>query len=503
MNNGTPLITGASTVAVAGATGYVGGRLVPRLLDGGCHVRCLVRDQHKILARPWGSNPRVSLVLGDLSAEDTVASALAGCRVAFYLVHSMKVARREYARRDREIAGRFARAAHRAGVARIIYLGGLGETGDGLSEHLASRREVESALASTPVPVTVLRAAMIIGAGSASFETLRYLVERLPVMITPRWVHTECQPIAIGDVLNYLVACLSTPETTGKTLDIGGAEAATYVDIMQTMARALGLRARRVIPVPVLTPHLSSLWIHLVTPVSKDIARPLAEGLRNRVVCRNDEASRLMPGRRLTITEAVSAALEAHSGDGSSTSWTDAGVIPGDPDWAGGKVFVDRRATRVRVPPAETFGAVCRVGGKQGWYSAGWLWRLRGAIDRLAGGPGLSRGRRHPEEIRYGDALDFWRVTDIDPHRRLALRAEMKLPGDAELEFAVQPDGRGTRLTQTARFKPRGLGGLLYWWAVLPVHHFVFQRMLGGIRRDAEKGDGEGRSDRARRADRR
>jgi len=487
MNEKSMPATGIRTIAVVGATGYVGGRLVPRLLDAGYHVRCLARDERKVKARPWGSNPLASFARTDLSQEDGVAAALAGCHAAFYLVHSMNVARREYRRRDQEIAERFARAAHHAGVARIIYLGGLGETGDGLSEHLASRREVESALASTPVPVTTLRAAMIIGAGSASFETLRYLVERLPVMITPRWVHTECQPIAIGDVLHYLVACLDAPETTGKTLDIGGANVATYAQIMQTMARALRLPARRVIPVPVLTPRLSSLWIHLVTPVNKEIARPLAEGLKNRVVCRDDEAARLMPGHRLTIAEAVSAALQAGGADSSSTSWTDTGVMPGDPDWAGGKVFVDRRATQVRVPPAATFGAVCRVGGRQGWYSAGWLWRLRGAIDRLAGGPGLSRGRRHPEEIRYGDALDFWRVTAIDPHQRLALRAEMKLPGDAELEFAVQADGRGTRLTQTARFKPRGLGGLLYWWAVFPVHQLVFQRMLDGIRRDAEK----------------
>jgi hypothetical protein len=333
--------------------------------------------------------------------------------------------------------------------------------------------------------VTTLRAAMIIGSGSASFEILRYLVERLPWMITPRWVSTECQPIAVRDALHYLVACLDTPETVGRTIDIGGPDVVRYRDLLQTMARVLGLPRRRIIPVPVLTPRLSSLWIHLVTPLSQHIARPLAEGLRNRVVCRDDTANRMMPHDCLPVEDAIGHAVERRDKRDVETAWMDAGVIPGDPDWAGGSVFTDRRSATVSVSPDAAFRAVCRVGGKQGWYSR-WLWEVRGAFDRLVGGPGLSRGRRHPDLISYGDALDFWRVTGIERNRRLALRAEMKLPGEALLEFNLTPTPDGCRLEQVARFKPRGLGGLLYWYAVLPFHGLVFQRMFDGIRRDAE-----------------
>jgi uncharacterized protein YbjT (DUF2867 family) len=412
------------------------------------------------------------------------------CCVAYYLVHSMMVAGAEYRERDRSLARGFAKAAGTAGLERIIYLGGLGETGDRLSEHLASRREVEAALASGRVPVTVFRAAMIIGSGSASFEILRYLVERLPIMITPRWVSTEAQPIAVRNVLHYLVACLNEPATIRRTLDIGGPDIMTYRQIMQTMAQALGLRERLVVPVPVLTPRLSSLWIHLVTPVSHRIARPLAEGLRNRVVCRDNEAQRLMPQRLLTVRESIDAALgklEAHDVE---TAWSDAGPLPGDPDWSGGKVFTDRRTIEVNAGIDAAYRAICRIGGGQGYYAADWLWRLRGWMDRLVGGPGLRRGRRDPEKVGYGEALDFWRVTGIEPNRRLELRAEMKLPGEASLEFEIRPhpeDRRRCTIVQTARFKPRGLMGLAYWYAVLPLHGIVFSGMLKGIR-DAAKG---------------
>jgi hypothetical protein len=387
------------------------------------------------------------------------------------------------------LARLFARCAESAGLERIIYLGGLGETGDGLSRHLSSRREVEAALASGSVPVTVFRAAMIIGSGSASFEILRYLVERLPVMVTPKWVSTECQPIAIQDALHYLIACLGVPETIGKTLDIGGADVMRYREVLQVTARSIGLRKRFILPVPVLTPKLSSLWIHLITPISQDLARPLADGLRNRVVCRNDEAAQWMPHRRKTIVEAMAAAVGA-SGDGDpETTWMDAGPIPGDPEWAGGAKYTDSREVAVNASPAEVYAAVCRVGGKQGWYSAKWLWQIRGIMDRLAGGPGLSRGRRHADRVDFGDVLDFWRVTDLVKDRRLSLRAEMKLPGEASLEFEIEPDdaaGAGSRLRQIARFKPRGLAGLVYWTAVKPFHKFVFQRMIMGIKSAAE-----------------
>jgi uncharacterized protein YbjT (DUF2867 family) len=421
--------------------------------------------------------------VGDKAA---ALAALEGCAAAYYLVHSMIAVGADYAAHDRAMAERFAEAAEQAGVFRIIYLGGLGELGEGLSTHLASRREVEEVLAARKPKVTVLRAAMIIGSGSASFEILRYLVERLPVMITPKWVTTECQPIAVGNVLKYLVDCLDVPETTGQILDIGGPDVFSYREIMRIMADERGLKTRLVIPVPVLTPKLSSLWIHLVTPLSQSIARPLAEGLRNRVVCRNDEAKRLMPQRLLGVREAIHAALEQVAHNEVETVWSAGGVVPGDPDWAGGTAFTDSRSVGVDASSAETFRAVCRIGGTHGWYGAGWLWQLRGWLDRLVGGPGLRRGRRDPDRVAYGEALDFWRVTRVVPERRLSLRAEMKLPGEALLEFTVEPAGPRSRLTQTARFLPKGLLGIAYWYAVLPFHAFVFAGMLNGIRREAE-----------------
>ncbi len=477
-------------VLVTGASGYIGGRLVPRLLDAGYHVRCLARSPRKLTDRAWAQDPRVEIVTGDAADEHLLRHALSGCEVAYYLIHSMLAAGAAYRDADRRLAETFARAAAATGVQRIIYLGGLGETGENLSEHLTSRREVEHALAVGPVPVTVLRAAMIIGSGSASFEILRYLVERLPVMITPRWVRTECQPIAVRNVLEYLVACPDVPETTGRTLDIGGPDILTYRELMQVMAAALHLRKRWIIPVPVLTPKLSSLWIHLVTPLSHRIARPLAEGLRNRVVCRDDSAVRLMPQRLLPVRESIDLALGRLAGHTVETAWSDAGPIPGDPDWAGGANFVDQRTISIAAPADRVYDAVCRIGGGQGYYAADFLWRLRGWMDRMVGGPGLRRGRRNPEAVGFGEALDFWRVTGIEPGRRLTLRAEMKLPGDALLDFAIEPDANSSgtcTLIQTARFKPRGLLGLAYWWAVVPLHGFVFRGMLQGIRRAAEK----------------
>lgn len=479
-------------VLVTGASGYIGGRLVPRLCDAGYRVRCFVRDPRKLAGRLWVSREGVEVVAGDAADRQSLESAMKGCHSAYYMIHSMIVAGESYRERDLELALNFAKTAAGVGVARIIYLGGLGETGDGLSTHLESRREVETALSSTNVPVTVLRAAMIIGSGSGSFETLRYLVERLPVMVTPRWVSTECQPIAVRNALKYLVECLDTPETIGRTIDIGGPEVLPYREILQIMAQALGLPRRKIIPVPVLTPKLSSLWIHLVTPIHQDLARPLAEGLRNRVVCRNDDAVKLMPQRLLGVREAIDQALGHAVGGVSETTWMDAGVIPGDPEWAGGALYTDDRSTYVDAEPSVVFAAICRVGGKQGWYSADWLWRIRGVMDRLLGGPGLGRGRRHADRLEYGDVLDFWRVTELVPGRHLALRAEMKLPGDAMLQFEVESqatDGKpvaGTRLRQTALFKPRGLAGILYWFAVKPLHGFVFSRMLSGIKEEAE-----------------
>jgi len=480
------LEAGRGPILLTGATGYIGGRLVPKLIAAGHQVRCIVRDARKVDSRSWSSNTSVEIIECDLEDEVRLTNAMRGCTAAYYLVHSMMAAGAQYRQRDRDLACSFARAAAAACVDRIIYLGGLGEIGEGLSEHLTSRREVETTLASTGVAVTVLRAAMIIGSGSTSFEILRYLVERLPIMVTPRWVTTESQPIAVRDVLHYLVECLQVPATRGRTLDIGGPDILPYRRLMDMMSDAMGLRRRLVIPVPVLTPRLSSLWIHLVTPISHRIARPLAEGLRNRVVCRNDEAARLMPHDRMTVRAAIAAALADVTHSEVESSWCDAGPIPGDPHWAGGRVFVDQRSVAVAASGESVFSIVCRLGGDNGYFAADWLWRLRGMMDRLVGGPGLRRGRRCPTTLAFGEAMDFWRVTGFEEGRHVELRAEMRLPGVATLTFDVTPAPGGCTLTQTARFKPRGLAGIAYWYAVAPLHGIVFQGMLHGIRRESE-----------------
>ncbi len=473
-------------IAITGATGYIGGRLAPQLLETGYALRCLVRSAAKLQGRAWTLDPRVEIREADLADAPSLTRELEGCEAAFYLVHSMLAAAGDYAQRDQQLALAFARAARDAGVGRIIYLGGLGETGSDLSEHLSSRRDVERALASTGVPVTVLRAAMIIGSGSASFEILRYLVERLPVMITPKWVNTPCQPIAVENVIAYLVGVLSAPKTIGGAFDIGGSETLCYSGIMRIMAEEFDLPRRLIIPVPVLSPRLSSYWIHLVTPLSNKIARPLAEGLKNPVVCRDDRIRRLVPQKLLNVREAIRAAISQVAASQVETNWSMAGPMPGDPDWSGGTVFRDTREVLIDTPPAAAFRAVCRLGGRRGWHTNDWLWIIRGWLDRLAGGPGLRRGRRDPETLRYGEALDFWRVVGFDLDRCLALRAEMRLPGEGMLEFRIEPVNNSQCIVrQTALFQPHGLLGLLYWYAVLPFHQLVFRGMLSGIERDA------------------
>lgn len=480
--------TGAQPIFVTGASGYVGGRLVPGLLAGGFSVRCLAREPRKLAERSWRSHPNVSVIQGDMRDVDKLTDQLKGCSAAYYLVHSMEASGAQYAAQDRLLASNFAEAAARAGLQRIIYLGGLGELGEGLSRHLHSRREVEERLASTSVPVTTFRAAMIIGAGSASFEILRYLVERLPVMVTPSWVKTESQPVAIHDVLYWLIHCLSVPETIGKTLEIGGPDVLPYYDLMRIMAEELRLRKRLIVPLPMLTPRLSSLWISLVTPVSYKIARPLAEGLRNRVVVTNDEAQRLMPLQTLSVREAIRRAIHKIENREVETRWSAAGPIPGDPNWAGGTVFTDQRSVLINADPTAVFAAICRIGGGNGWYAGDVLWRIRGWMDTLVGGPGLRRGKRHPDKVEFGEALDFWRVVGLERNRSLSLLAEMKLPGQAMLNFDLASAGpeQPTDLTMTARFRPKGLVGIMYWYTVVPLHNFVFGGMLKGIRQAAE-----------------
>lgn len=482
-------------VLVTGATGYIGGRLIPELLEKGWRVRAASRSIEKLKSRPWAQHPSVELMAMDVFRRESLERACGGCSAAFYLVHSMLPGQKDFQAADREAALNMKAAAETAGLEKVIYLGGLGEDSPHLSKHLKSRAEVGSILKSGRVPVTILRAAMIIGSGSASFEILRYLVERLPVMITPKWLKTPSQPIAIRNVIEYLAGCLERPETSGKTYDIGGPDILTYHDLMSIYAEEAGLPRRLVIPVPVLTPRLSSYWIHIVTPVPASIARPLAEGLKNPVLCQENEIRRVIPQELLSCRAAIRLALERLKHDAVPSHWTDAGKVPpvealyeGDPRWAGGTLFEDRRLCRVKASSSDVWNVIARIGGQTGWYYADWLWSLRGVLDRFAGGVGLRRGRRNTSKIFPGDALDFWRALEVSEGKRLLLNAEMKLPGKASLEFKIEPGDAGECvLEQTAKFWPRGLLGILYWYLVCPLHGVIFSGMIKSVARRAEQ----------------
>ncbi|SHI89896.1 Uncharacterized conserved protein YbjT, contains NAD(P)-binding and DUF2867 domains [Malonomonas rubra DSM 5091] len=482
-------------IFVAGASGYIGGRLVPRLLDAGYKVRALARSPQKLAARSWGRHPNLEIARGDVLDGEELTRALHGCHAAYYLVHSMNPQTSDFAVSDRQAALNMVQAAAEAKLSQIIYLSGLGEEEGELSHHLQSRSEVAGLLQQGEVPVTVLRAAMIIGSGSASFEILRYLVERLPIMITPRWIDTPCQPIGVRNVLHYLIGCLDHPATIGQTFDIGQPEVTNYRRLMEIFAEEADLPKRLILPVPVLTPRLSSYWIHLVTPVPAALARPLAEGLSNPVVCRDDRITEILPQDLFDCREAIRRALDRVRQQRIETSWSDSGLIPpaewsqaDDPTWAGGSVFDDSRKVIIQGQADEIWPALASIGGKSGWYYANGLWRLRGIIDRLIGGVGLSRGRRDAEEIFPGDSLDFWRVVEADRPKRLLLAAEMKLPGKAILSLSLeQLDDETTELRQIARFLPLGLSGLLYWYAVTPFHNLVFNGMLRGIAQKSGK----------------
>jgi len=466
-------------VLVTGATGYVGGRLVPRLLDAGHRVRVLARDPARLAGRPW--LPRVEVVRGDVLDPATLPAALAGTEAAYYLVHSMGDTA-SFAERDLEAAAAFGAAARDAGVRRIVYLGGLGDPSSGLSAHLRSRQDTGERLRAAGVPVTEFRAAVIVGAGSLSFEMVRWLAERLPAMICPRWVYQRIQPIAIGDVLEYLVRALDVPASAGRVVEIGGADVLTYRDMLLGYARLRGLR-RLLVPVPFLSPRLSSHWVHWMTPIPRGIARPLVEGLRNEVVVRDGEARRLFPDvHPVPYEEALRRALDRLERGEIETAWSDAlASSQGDRRPVTLSVqegmIVERREFDAPVGPEALFRAFTGLGGDRGWLYANWAWRARGVLDRLAGGVGFRRGRRDPDRLRPGDALDFWRVEALEPGRLLRLRAEMKVPGRAWLQFEALPRPGGSRLVQTAFFAPRGLAGHLYWYALYPVHRAIFANL--------------------------
>jgi len=477
-------------VLVTGATGYVGGRLVPQLLDAGYRVRVLARDPERLQDRPWYA--RVEIAQGDVLQAETLTSAMQGVDAAYYLVHSMSEFR-DFRNRDLTAARNFGRAARDANVQRVIYLGGLGNPDEKLSKHLRSRQETGDALRESGIPVTEFRAAIIVGSGSVSFEIIRTMTERVPLMICPRWVYVRVQPIAIRDILDYLVTALRVPESAGRIIEIGGADAQKYGDMMLGYARARGLK-RWLIPVPVLTPKLSAYWVHWMTPIPANIAHPLIEGLRNEVIVRDDAARKIFPNiQPLDFARALDDALAQLDASQVETSWSDA-LLSSRGDAAQAKfvyregIITETRQRIVAASPEAAYRVFTGLGGKRGWLYANWLWRIRGALDRLVGGVGLRRGRRHPDELHVGDALDFWRVEKIEPNRLLRLRAEMKSPGPAWLEYRAEPQGDGkARLIQTAFFIPKGLFGLLYWYVLYPLHAVVFSGMVDAIAKQAER----------------
>jgi uncharacterized protein YbjT (DUF2867 family) len=472
-------------ILLTGATGYIGGRLLGSLEAEGHPVRCLVRRPELFRSRVGAGT---EVVAGDLLDAGSLERATVGVHTAYYLVHSMGSAG-NFEAVDRQAARQFGAAARAQGVQRIIYLGGLGESIQELSPHLRSRQEVGDILRQSGVPVIELRASIVIGSGSLSFEMIRALVERLPVMITPRWVLARAQPVAIEDVLQYLRAALDVPAQENPIYEIGGPDQVSYGDLMREYARQRGLR-RWMISVPVLTPRLSSLWLGLVTPLYARVGRKLIDSIRHSTVVRDDAALRVFSVRPRGVPEAIASARRNEDRELAMTRWSDALSSSGLPrQWGGvrfGNRLVDSRTARVAVPPSAAFVPIERIGGRTGWYYANWLWRLRGWLDLLVGGVGLRRGRRDPERLAIGATVDCWRVDDFEPGQRLRLAAEMKLPGRAWLEFEVTGEDGGSLIRQTALFDPVGLLGLAYWYLVYPLHQLVFAGMLRGIARAAQ-----------------
>ncbi len=484
-------------VLVSGVTGYIGGRLVPELLASGYRVRVMVRDRNRLQGRAWLN--QVEIVQADVLDPASLGMVMPGVRLAYYLVHSMSGST-DFEERDIQAARNFGDAARANGVERIIYLGGLGDPATDLSKHLRSRQQTGQALQEAGVPVTEFRAAIVVGSGSISFEMIRYLTERLPAMICPRWVFTRVQPIAIDDVLKYLVAAIETSQSQARVIEIGGSDVITYGDMMLGYAQARGLR-RWLISVPILTPRLSSYWVHLVTPIPATIARPLIEGLRNEVIVRDGIAQEIFPQiKPMNYPSAVTLALADLEAHHIETSWSDALVTSqGDvrPVILSTQegMIIERRQTIVPTTPATVYKMISRLGGQTGWLYMNWTWRVRGWVDRMIGGVGLRRGRRDPEVVRIGDAIDFWRAEVVEPDKRILLRAEMKLPGRAWLQFETHPHtGEQTRLVQTAFFAPKGLFGLAYWYLLYPVHRLIFAGMIRNLAQRALELTKEGNS---------
>ena len=480
-------------ILVSGASGYVGGRLLRALLGRGEQVRAMGRKPEVLRARlPNG----VEVVGGDCLDRASLSAPMTGARTAYYLVHSL-AAGADYEERDRLAARNFAAAAHVAGVERIVYLGGLTRTVDGgaeLSHHLQSRLETGEVLRAGEVPVVELRASVVIGSGSVSFELIRALTERLPLMICPRWVSTLAQPIAIEDVIAYLVAAADLPrDGLSHVYEIGGADRVSYGDLMREYARQRGLR-RMLISVPLLTPHLSSLWLGLITPVYARIGRELIDGLRNPSVVADDSALRAFDIRPLGLRKAIARALANEDREFAETRWSDTLPSGSRPTAYGGQRvgsrLVDSRSIEVTVGGERAFAPIRMIGGRSGWYFGNWLWRVRGALDLLLGGVGMRRGRRDPGHLRLGDIVDFWRVEAVEDGRRLLLAAEMRMPGRAWLEFeVVERAPSRTTIRQTAIFDPAGVGGLLYWYALYPIHALIFGGMLRAIGALARRAD--------------
>lgn len=463
-------------ILVTGATGYVGGRLVPRLLEAGYLVRCLVRDPNRLQGRPWLN--QVEVLRGDALVPSTLTEAMRGVSVAYYLIHG-KQGGKINVERDLTVARNFARAAEEAGIEQIIYLGELVDSTTNLSPYLRARHEIGYILSHSRVPVTDFRAGMIVGSGSALFEMIRYLTEREPLLICPAWFFSEAQPIAIRDVLAYLIEALETPESIGKMIEIGGPTPLTYAGMLLGYAKERGLK-RVLIRTPFYAPRLSAYWVHMVTPIHWRVVLALIEGLRARLIVRDEAALKLFPKiKPLDFQTAVHLALGRIHRDNVETSWSDALVaMAGDIKPYKLNIeegmFVETRQLLLDISPETVFRSYTGVGGERGWLYMDWAWGMRGWIDKAVGGVGLRRGRRHPDEIRAGESLDFWRVEEVKTNRLLRLQAEMKLPGKAWLEFRSETQDGKTIFTINAYFAPHGLFGFLYWYAMWPFHKFIF-----------------------------